>query len=176
MSSGTAITITAFALVVCVGFWTYSRRYAVRQPLPKVPEAIVPGTPFGIEVLKAAFGLFCLVSPLGSIPGLHSVRTEHFQIVLNHGFLSHLPSLGYAAFFAVALYGIHRRMRLAWKAGWICLGLSFIYTPVWAATATKTIPPADHRGIASSSVVVGSLAVTVYWGYWWNKQKGYFRS
>jgi hypothetical protein len=173
MSSATAII--AFVLVG-VGLWIYSRLYAVKQPLPKIPEAVVPGTPLGIEVLKAWLALSCLFSLIGSIPGLHPASTEHFQFVASQGFLSHLLSLGYAVFSGLGLYGIHRRMRVAWRAGWICLGLYFLYTPVWALTATNTIPPSSGRWVAFSGVVLGSLALTVYWGYWWNIQKRYFRS
>lgn len=96
------------------------------KPLPKIPEAVIPGTPFGIEVLKAAFVLFFVLSLIGAIPGIQSVHIEHFQFVTNHGFFNHLLSLGYAAFFAVGFYGIHRRMRVAWKVGWLYLGLLYL--------------------------------------------------
>jgi hypothetical protein len=63
------------------------------KPLPKIPEAVIPGTPFGIELLKAAFALFCLFSLIGSIPGLHAVRFERFQFVASHNSFSRLLSL-----------------------------------------------------------------------------------
>src|SRR5580692_3684221 len=96
------------------------------KPLPKIPEAIVPGTPFGIEVLKASFALFCLLSLIGSIPGIHSIHTKHFQLSVGQSSFDRLLSLGYAVLFGVGLYGIHRRTRLAWKVGWFYLGFFYL--------------------------------------------------
>lgn len=146
------------------------------KPSPNIPEAVIPGTPFGIEVLKAVFVLACVLSLIGFIPGLHSVRTEHFQFVSNHGLISHLLSLGYAVLFGIGFYGIHRRMLLAWKVGWFYLGFFYLSSIVPAIAASWTTVPASNRWIALSAVVVMFSAVAVYWGNWWKKQKPYFKS
>jgi len=139
--------------------------------LPRIPEAIIPGTPFGIEVLKSTFALFCLLSLVGSIPGLHSVRTEHSQFVANHNSFGRLLSLVNSILFAVGFYGIHRRLRLAWKVGWFYLGFFYLSSIVSAISA---IPPTSNRWTASPLVAIAFTAVAVYWGNWWNKQKAFF--
>jgi hypothetical protein len=150
-------------------------QYAMK-PLPNIPEAVIPGTPFGIEVLKAMFVFACVVSLIASIPGLRSVRTEHIEFVGNHGLLSHLISLGDAVLFGIGFYGVHRRMRLAWRVGWFYLGLFYVLSIVSGMTASRTTMAAPERWIMFAAVVIGFSAVAVYWGIWWNKQKAYFRA
>jgi hypothetical protein len=146
------------------------------KPLPNIPEAVIPGTPFGIEVLKAMFILGFVVSLIALIPSLRSVRTEHFQFVANHSLLNHLISLGDAVLFGIGFYGIHRRMPLAWRVGWFYLGLFYVSSIVSGMAAARTTMAAPERWIMLSAVVVGISAVAVYWGIWWNKQKAYFRA
>jgi hypothetical protein len=145
------------------------------KPLPKIPEAVIPGTPFGIEVLKAAFVLFFLMSLVGAIPGLHSVHSEQFRFVASRNTFDRLVSLTYAALFAVGFYGIHRRVRMAWKVGWFYLGFFYLSSILSFISSLDKIPAPDRR-MVSAVVVVGSSAVALYWGRWWNRQKGYFIS
>jgi hypothetical protein len=159
-----------------LGFNEVGRDDHAMKPSPKIPEAVIPGTPFRIEVLKVAFVLFFVFSLIEAIPGLQSVHTEHYQFVANHGFLSHLLSLGYAAFFAVGSYGIHRRKRVAWKVGWFYLGFLYLSAVVSAIAASWTTVPASDRWIMLPVFVVMISAVAVYWGYWWKKQEAYFKS
>ena len=70
MSSGTAITITAFALVVCVGFWTYSRLYAVRQDLSIMIKSLKTLNILFVVYLALGVGLSTLLilSVKGRLP------------------------------------------------------------------------------------------------------------
>jgi hypothetical protein len=143
------------------------------KPLFTPPEAVLPGPPFGIEVLKGVFLLSFALSLIGLVPGLHSMRSKHFVLVVSHNRLAWLWSLGYAALFGVGFCGVHRRMRGAWNVGWFYLAFFYLETIVQAMTSTVKLPTPD-RWIASSFVFVGFSAVAVYWGSWWNKQKRYF--
>jgi len=138
--------------------------------LPNIAEAVIPGTPFGIEILKAVFVLGCVLSLIGSIPGLH------FQFVANHDLFSRLLSLGYAVLFGIGSYGIHRRMHLAWKVGWFYLGLFYVLSIHSAMTAPNASKPAQNQLITLAVLVVMFSAVAAYWGNWWRKQKSYFKS
>ena len=146
------------------------------KPLPNIPQAVIPGTPFGIEVLKASFVLFAVLFLIGSIPALRSVHTEHFQFLANHGLFSHLLSLGYAILFGIGFYGIHRRMRLAWKVGWFYLSFFYLSSIVSVIAASKTTMSASDRWIMLFAIVVMFSAVAIYWGSWWKKQKAYFKA
>lgn len=136
-------------------------------PLPTIPEAVIPGTPFGIEVLKAVLAMGCVLSLIGSIPGLL------FHFVANHSSFRLLISLGYAVLFGIGFYGIHRRMGLAWTVGWFYLGIAYVSSIVSVITTSETTP---DRWIMLCIVVVGFSAVGVYWGVWWEKQKLYFKT
>jgi hypothetical protein len=146
------------------------------RALPKIPEAAIPGAPFGIEVLKVAFVFFFLMSLVGAIPGLHSVHSEHFNFVPTQTTFERLISLTYAVLFAVGFYGIHRRVRVAWKVGWFYLGLFYLDSIISAVSSLDHKMPASERWVVSAIFVVLSSAVAVYWGWWWNKQKRYFTS
>ena len=81
-------------------------------------------------------------------------------------------ALVYAAFFAVAFYGVYRRFPLAWKVGWVVLVAStaaFI-VQVWL---TEVQPP-DTGYVVRGLATLGGIAVGIYWGFWWYNQKRYF--
>jgi hypothetical protein len=142
-----------------------------RLPLPA--GFVVPGTPFGIEVLKVAFMFLFLVSLMGVIPGLRSMHSGYFALVVNNNRVSRLWSLGYALLFGVGFYGVHRKMRIAWKVGWFYLALFYLESIVSAMASTIKLSTSD-RWIASAFVVVSFSAVAAYWARWWHRQKGYF--
>lgn len=151
-----------------------SRRVQLKsRSLPRPPEAVIPGTPFGLDVLKVVFLLFSLVLVIGLVPGLSSAVRNHLAIAVKHSLLSKLLSLGYAVLFGVGFYGLHRRMRIAWKVGWFYLAFFYLVSIIPAMASTVRLPMPD-RWIASGAVVVGFSAVAVYWGRWWNRQKGFF--
>ena len=84
-----------------------------------------------------------------------------------------LRALVSLAFFASAFYGIHRRVPLTWKLGWGVIVGGYLWFIVSVLSTTLKMPQPD-RWIASCSIVIGTLLVVLYWGYWWWRQKQYF--
>jgi len=147
--------------------------FTLNRPLPRPPEAVIPGTPFGIEMLKVFFLFGSVWSLMGLIPGFSSVLSAHSAVVVHHSHLVWLRSVGYAALFGVGFYGVHRRMRGAWRVGWFYLAFFYLVTIVPTVISIVKLPTPD-RWTESGVVVVGFSAVAVYWGNWWNGQKRYF--
>jgi hypothetical protein len=97
--------------------------------------------------------------------------------------VSHLNAFGRIWAVAVALilatfaYGLHRRMPIVWKAGFILLALGYIDAAVQAVTATYRAADAvsfSSFWLPSALVVLVGGAVTIYWGLWWKRQRSYF--
>ena len=124
-------------------------------------------------MLKVAFLIFFVISVMGLIPGLRSMHAGYFAAVVNNNRVSWFWSLGYTLLFGVGFYGVHRKMRIAWKVGWFYLAFFYLGSIVSAMASTIKLSTPD-RWIASAFVVGSSSAVAVYWGWWWNRQKGYF--
>jgi hypothetical protein len=72
-----------------------------------------------------------------------------------------------------ALYGIQVRAPATWKLGfiWVVVGGCAFLT---RALSDVGLPNSLDRRIAVPFVVISTIAVTVYWGNWWYKQKSYF--
>jgi hypothetical protein len=116
-------------------------------------------------VLKLGCVCFCLFSLLLLMPGFHSVRP--------HSHLRDIVSLLNAIIVAVGFYGIHRRARLTWQLGWFVGGILLSEWLVFCLSATLRLPK-PNGWIVSTVIVVAGLAVALYWGYWWKRQKSYF--
>ena len=155
------------------------------RPLPRIPEAVIPGTPYGLEVLKIICVFFCLMSVASAFTGVHafhwsaritpdSASATNMAVSRDNSFGGAVWSVIYALFYASAAYGIHKRARVAWKLGWIVIAGQLLYLPFWALSVTSKIPKSDSPGVAVAAVVIGGTAIALYWGFWWNRQKAYF--
>jgi hypothetical protein len=130
--------------------------------------------PFGLRVLKTLCLLYVLLSLLHFVLGPHSGQWSKFGVVVVWGDepLSPLAVVS-TLFYAAGFYGIHRRLAFTWIWGWLLIGTVFVGTlAACLASTLKASEPACW--ILSAAVVVGCTAVAVYWGLWWNRQKGYF--
>jgi hypothetical protein len=155
------------------------------RPLPRIPEAIIPGTPYGLEVLKIICVLFCLVLVASAFTGIHafhwstgiapgSPSATNMAVARDNSFAGALWSAIRALFYAGVAYGIHKRALVAWKLGWIVIAGQLLYLPVWALSVTSKIPRSESPKVAVAAIVVGGTAIALYWGLWWNRQKAYF--
>ena len=115
-----------------------------------------------------------VLSIVSAITGIQSFRADQGGTVIWywHGY-GRLYALAYAVGFAVAFYGVYRRYPVVWRLGWVvlCLSCAQGVFMVWRSTRTQ----ADARVIAALSAFAG-LAVALYWGNWWRKQRSYFFS
>ena len=118
-------------------------------------------------------GVFCMLSAITGVQSFHyDSRTG--SVITHHQGYGRMYAVASAVFCAVAFYGIYRRYPLAWKLGWVALGAGA------ASFLIEALPSAMHQpqgsAIASTAIVLGAIAVMVYWGFWWRRQRSYFIS
>jgi len=78
-----------------------------------------------------------------------------------------------ALLYAGAAYGIHRRVPVLWKLGWAVLLISSVEFTVGRIASPLTLP---DGWVACVGILLAGIAITLYWGAWWNRQKDYFHS
>lgn len=127
--------------------------------------------PFGIRVLKwlcLFITVWALVDLVSSIHPLYLSRYS-FPGTRAQRAITIVIGLSYAPLF----YGVHRRLAVAWKFGWVILVASFSW---FLAQTLASLRQAPQSGgwIASVVMTIMISAVAVYWGRWWKRQKNYF--
>jgi hypothetical protein len=125
---------------------------------------------FGIQVLKAICLLALISSALGLIFPFHQIHVPGFTDDRLHRTISFSNDLLLGGLF----YGIHRRLAIAWKFGWILLIVFFGEFLIETLSSILRQTPYPDGWIGSAVVAVLISAVAAYWGRWWNRQKGYF--
>jgi hypothetical protein len=108
-------------------------------------------------------------TPVGPV-----VHTHSDTVVSKHKGLGATLSLLLAVLYACAFYGIHKKAPLTWRLGWVAIAFGFLEFLAVALSSTRRLPETVPPWIASVAIVVGGGAVALYWGLWWNRQKGYF--
>jgi len=91
-----------------------------------------------------------------------------------HGILAAIWLLVVALMYAVEFYGIHTKAPFAWKLGWVILAATFVGFLLGAGSAALEVPEADDPRVAFASVLAIGAVVSVYWGFWWKRQRAYF--
>jgi hypothetical protein len=127
-----------------------------------------------VRTLKFALILFCVLGVASAITGIESAHSDPSgTVITRHTGFGRLFALAIAGVFAVAWFGVHRRLPIAWKLGWVVLAVSvfaFLFeTLSFAATLNGT-----ERFVLSAGVVLGAFAVAAYWGIWWRRHREYF--
>ena len=136
--------------------------------MPKIREAVIPGTPSGIEMLKLMLAVGGALSLWNLLRGFQSIGSP-----ASHNSVDQLPLLlADTVLFTVGFYGVHRRLTVSWKVGWFYL--AFFYVSFIVSFATK-LPKSNPLTVLCIGIVM-SGAVAVYWGAWWKKQKAYFKA
>jgi len=133
-----------------------------------------------MRVLMMVLALLCLLCIVSAITGIQAFELSAIQSGSRTGSVVtywegawRWFALVYAAFFAVAFYGIYRRFPLAWKVGWVVVVAStaaFI-VQVWLVDVQ---PPDAAAAWFKLAAALGGIPVGIYWGFWWYKQKRYF--
>lgn len=78
--------------------------------------------------------------------------------------------------FGPLLYTVHRRLKIAWKLGWVNLVACFSWNVVYGLELVlRTQRSAPDRSINLAVFTIASCAIAVYWGRWWYRQKRYFQ-
>jgi hypothetical protein len=95
--------------------------------------------------------------------------------VTAHDTYGRLLCLVYAIVLTTFYYGIHRKVLLAWQAGWVVVFSTWLSFIVESLSYSMTLPPPDVW-IASIAIVLSGCAGLAYWGVWWKRQKPYFNS
>jgi hypothetical protein len=131
----------------------------------------------GMRAAKFACGLACVFSLGRFIAIIHGIRSPQTgSLFPGHGILAAIGLLVIALTCAVEFYGIHTKALFAWKLGWGILAAMFLQFLVVGGSSTFQVPETDYPWVAFSAVMVGGSVVAAYWGLWWKRQKGYFRT
>jgi hypothetical protein len=124
--------------------------------------------------LKAICILFCLLSVVSALTGIrtfHWSTSDGLNITRQGGLVNTLWSVFSSLLYATAAYGIHRRIPVIWKLGWAVLIVSFLEFTIGGVSSILRQPGGR---IGAAGILVGGVLVAVYWGRWWNRQRGYF--
>ena len=78
--------------------------------------------------------------------------------------------------FGLEFYGIHTKEKFAWHLGWIILAATLLRFLISGGSDALGVPENDHPWVAFAAVMVGVILVCAYWGFWWKRQKDYFRA
>ena len=78
-----------------------------------------------------------------------------------------------AVAFGVAFYGVYRRHPITWRLGWVvfCLSCAQGVLTVWSSTRSQ-----PDAGVIFVLSAFAGLAVALFWGNWWRRQRLYFFS
>jgi hypothetical protein len=128
-----------------------------------------------MRVLKIILALFCVWSVVDFIVAVYAIHSpQNGAYSTSHEKLVMARCLVLAVAYGAALFGIHKKAPIAWKLGWGAIAAELLALPVWALSVTSRIPRTDSPGVAAAAVIVGGVAVALYWGFWWYRQKSYF--
>ena len=125
-----------------------------------------------MRVLMALLLFSCVACILSAVTGIHAFdANSRTGTVVSywHGYWRLLP-LFYAAISALAFYGIYRHYPVVWKLGWVFLiggAVEFIVL-AWLSLIHQ-----PYGWVGAIAATLGGIGVTVYWGFWWRKQKSY---
>lgn len=75
--------------------------------------------------------------------------------------------------FAPLFYGIHRRLAVTWRYGWLVLVTSFSWAIV-ESIATVEQTPQSGGWVGSALIALMFSVVAIYWSRWWYRQRNYF--
>ena|SRR5260221_8028732 len=128
-----------------------------------------------MRALKIVCLLFSLLSVASVLTGVRAVNVTTswgLNITKQPGVGALLWSVFNALLYASAAYGIQKRLPVVWKLGWVVLVVSSLEFMIRAMGSATKVP---GSWVLCIGILVGAVAVTVYWGAWWNRQMGYFR-
>lgn len=128
----------------------------------------------GVRVLKWMFGVAGLSLIVSAATGVSSYRASPGQAVITyHTWPSRLLALALTALYFGLAYGLHIRSMRAWYCGFALLIANYVWLlqSIWRNVENA---PAGLRMVVMTFVLLGGLAVTIYWWRWWQRQQGYF--
>ena len=123
--------------------------------------------------LMAVLLISCVICTVSAITGIQAFEADSRTgtvVSYWHGYWRLLP-LFYAAISALAFYGIYRHYPVVWKLGWVFLIGSAVEFIVLAWLSLIHQP---YGWVGAIAATLGGIGVSVYWGFWWQKQKSYF--
>jgi hypothetical protein len=127
-----------------------------------------------MSLLKALLILLCVMGLLSGITGIASIQMSSTEtLVTRHDLWGRIFSIAFAAFFAGAWYGLHRRFITVWRIGWafiLFFFADFLYSSLsWSFTLTGS-----ERWLLSTGFVVVGLGFGVWAVVWWKQKRSYF--
>ncbi len=127
-----------------------------------------------MSLLKALFILLSVMGILSGITGIASIQMSSTEtLVTRHDLWGRIVAIAFAAFFAGAWYGLHKRFITVWRIGWAVIILffaEFLYSSLsWSLTLAGS-----ERWLVSTGLVVIGLGFGVWAVLWWKQHRSYF--
>ena len=131
------------------------------------------------KVLVAVYVLACALSAATGVC-LIEAGPGGAIVVMEHTPLTRPGTALMAVLGAVFLYGLHTRALIAWKAGWVVLGLTGLSGMVSGLLLMLNDPRMNNQPIplwwfTVIVIIVGIGLFCIYGWLWWRKQRDYFR-
>jgi hypothetical protein len=131
-----------------------------------------------MKLLKNLCILGSLVLIAAALTGIQSVSIRPSgTTIIRFGNFGRIFAFAEAFVFAAFAYGIHIRVRITWKVGFVLLALGYINLVVGAVAATyhaALVIDIPSFWLPTCLIVVIGAAVGVCWGLWWKRQRSYF--
>jgi len=126
-----------------------------------------------MRTLKIVCVFFCLLSLASALTGTRAIdwSSGGLHITKHAGIGVMLWSVFNALLYATAVYGIHRRVPMVWKLGWVVLIISSLHFMIGGVSSVLRQP---GGWVGAAGILIAGVLVTVYWGRWWNRQRDYF--
>lgn len=138
-----------------------------------VEQAPVTGSRPGVIVAAAAgLALMGVLLGVGAVTGISAFQAGPGGVAIAHfaGIGGRLVAGFVGVMVLILAYGVYRRRILAWRAGFVLLAGSWVYTAATIFT-TGGMPPGHGLEIAFAVI---SLLVVAYWARWWYAQRVHF--
>lgn len=131
-------------------------------------------TPNPIVAVTTVLILLAAICWIGAIFGIQSARIGTHGSIITHfpSPRSRFTAAGFGATFLMLAYGVYRRRLIAWRAGFVLLAVSWIFS---LASVFSSQSPQINLGLAIIISFV-SLAVTIVWIRWWYAQRLHFQN
>lgn len=130
-----------------------------------------------MRVLKVFCVLVCLSCVARFAVIIHRIHSAQTGSTATEHSISAMIWLLVTAFvFGLEFYGIHTKEKFAWHLGWIILAATLLRFLISGGSDALGVPENDHPWVAFAAVMVGVILVCAYWGFWWKRQKDYFRA
>jgi hypothetical protein len=123
-------------------------------------------------LVLALIGAIGVLSCVSGISSWHAGLGQHPVVTHFSSWQARLASGAYGFLTWGLAFGVYRRKQWAWRLGLVFLGAAGLLTIL----RSLALPEFSGSAVARPVFCVISLAITLYWGWWWYAQRVHFSS